>query len=328
MNVPEVFTARRAATDDALARLAAQLPRLDAGQHPGLTIYATGSLGRGEVGTHSDLDVFLVDTTTDRDDPARVGNLARIKLLSQLMDVSEAAGFPQFSGDGKFLAVHALGDLRDLLGTRDDDASNVFTARMLLLLESVPLVGHDAYRASVRGVIDEYWRDQRSPDGFVPFFLINDLVRYWKTLCLNYEAYRPEDRTLRRIPLIKLRFNRLWTCFAGLAFLVAGYEPVGDGKGFITREHAVEMVELTPLESVLRTVERHPAAEPFAQRALEEMGWWLSASDAGKDELRERFADRDFYYEARDRGDVFGDAMGDMLDAVVAGTPLRRKLLL
>lgn len=328
MNVPDVFTARRAATDRALARLAAELPRLEVEPHPGLTIYATGSLGRGEVGTHSDLDVFLVDTTADPEDPARVGNLARIRLLSQLMDVSEAAGFPAFSGDGKFLAVHALGDLRDLLGTRDDDASNVFTARMLLLLESVPLVGRDAYRASVRGVIDEYWRDQRSPDGFVPFFLINDLVRYWKTLCLNYEAYRPADRTLRRIPLIKLRFNRLWTCFASLAHLVAGYEAVRADKGFIPRAHGVEMVELTPLECVRRTVELRPACAPFAQRALDEMGWWLAVSDLGEAELRERFADDAFYYECRDRGNVFGDAMGDMLDAVVDGTPLRRKLLL
>lgn len=327
MNVPDVFTTRRQATDTALAKLAAELPRLDADKHPGLTIYATGSLGRGEVGTHSDLDVFLVDTSAE-DDPAHVGNLARIKLLSQLMDVSEAAGFPQFSGDGKFLAVHALGDLRDLLGTRDDDARNVFTARMLLLLESVPLVGKPAYDAVVDGVLDEYWRDRRSPDGFVPFFLINDLVRYWKTLCLNYEAYRPEDRQERRIPLVKLRFNRLWTCFAGLAHLVAGYEQSRADRGFIAREHATEMVALTPLESVLRTVERHPDVEPFAAQALAEMGWWLEHSDVPKAELRARFADDDFYYEARRRGDVFGDAMGDMLDAVVHGTPLRRKLLL
>ncbi len=335
LEVPEIFRERRADSDTAIERLKTILMALgvEDGRHPLLTIYATGSLGRGELGTHSDLDVFLVDTA-----PAsqRVGNLERIRLLSDLIRAADAANFGEFSNDGEFLRVHPLDDLSSFLGTRDDDASNVFTARMLLLLESVPLVGENAYSACVERVLSDYWRDERHA-GFLPVFLVNDIVRYWKTMCLNYEARRadltmPDDAQAiakRRLALVKLRFNRLWMCFNGLAYLLAGYRPAaGDHPGSIDKDHAFSMVALRPLDRLLRTVDLVPAAVEPAQRALQELGWWLSISDREKRALREAFAEDDVYAEARDRGERFGNAMAELVEAVSQLTPLRRYLLL
>lgn len=333
--VPKVFRERREASDAARENLKVILRGLqvDDARHPALTIYATGSLGRGELGRHSDLDVFLVDTADGR---RRVGNLARIRLLSDLMEAAEATGFGEFSNDGEFLRVHPLDDLSSFLGTRDDDASNVFTARMLLLLESVPLVGASAYDACVERVLSDYWRDER-PAGFLPVFLVNDLIRYWKTLCLNYEAARadlavPGDEPAvakRRLALVKLRFNRLWMCFNGLAYLLAGYGPADDdGPGSIDRAHAVSMVALSPLERLQRTVELVPSASEPAQQALGELGWWLSTSDREKSALLDAFVGDGLYAEARERGDGFGNAMAELVDAVSERTPLRRFLLL
>jgi hypothetical protein len=333
--IPAVFEERRAASEDARERIDTLLPAVGLGddRHPDLAIYATGSLGRRELGRYSDLDVFLVDTA-EKDE--RIGNLERIRLLSDLMSVASGSGFGEFSNDGEFLRVHPLEELRSLLGTRDDDASNVFTARMLLLLESVPLVGKAAYGRCVEAVLADYWRDAKQ-QGFIPVFLVNDIVRYWKTLCLNYEAFRadlaaPHDQAAvakRRLALVKLRFNRLWTCFNALAFLLSGYaERDGGAPGSIERSHALALVRLSPLERLLRTVRIVPAAAAAAQRALDELGWWLSLSDQPKLDLLQAFSRDDPYREARDRGAAFGDAMGELVEIVGGRTPLRRFLLL
>lgn len=334
LRVPDIFHERRAASEAARERLTVLFNALGIRdeRHPLLTIYATGSLGRRELGHHSDLDVFLVDTG-DADE--RVGNLGRIRLLSDLIVAAHAAGFGEFSNDGEFLRVHPLDHLSSFLGTRDDDASNVFTARMLLLLESVPLIGDDAYRVCIDRVLCDYWRDERH-DGFLPVFLVNDIVRYWKTMCLNYEAARPDlgsprDEAAiakRRLALVKLRFNRLWMCFNGLAYLLAGYRPSSTGGSAIEKQHAVSMVALSPLERLQRTVVLAPETLEPAQRALDALGWWLSVSDQEKAALRTAFADQDLYDQARERGDQFGDAVAEVVDAVSRRTPLRRYLLL
>ena len=75
------------------------------------------------------------------------------------------------------------------LGGRDDDYENLFTARMLLLLESRPLVGSQMYERAIDAVLSEYWKDyEDNRSAFRPIYLTNDIIRYWKVLCLNYDA--------------------------------------------------------------------------------------------------------------------------------------------
>jgi hypothetical protein len=144
------LSARRLET----VRGAAAANNLD-GDYPSVVVYATGSLGRGEAGAHSDLDIFCVDVAEGA--AQRIGKLDSIKLFSSLISVNEAGRFPAFSGDGRFLNVHPMDDLLGFLGTSHDDYRNLFTARMLLLLESQVLVGGPAYETAVKRVIDLYW---------------------------------------------------------------------------------------------------------------------------------------------------------------------------
>lgn len=134
------------------------------------------------------------------------------------------------------------------------------------------------------------------------------------------------DASDNRLDLAKLRFNRLWTCFNALVYLVAGYKR--DSDAGIPIEHASKMVELAPLDRVVDVVSLVPEAAEHAQRALDELGWWLTLSDKAKSDLRAAFADETVYDEARERGERFGNAMGDLLDAVARRTPFRRFLLL
>ena len=74
----------------------------------------------------------------------------------------------------------------------DADTNTNLTRRMLLLLESRPVTGLDAYSRCFGSVLDAYLghgvRDYRPPR-----FLLNDLIRYWRTICVDFEGKRRDS---------------------------------------------------------------------------------------------------------------------------------------
>ncbi len=58
---------------------------------------------------------------------------------------------------------------------------------MLLLLESVPVLGGDAHARCWDRVLHTYL-DRGAKDYRPPRFLLNDLVRYWRTMCVDFEG--------------------------------------------------------------------------------------------------------------------------------------------
>jgi hypothetical protein len=90
-------------------------------------------------------------------------------------------GFPAFSGDGRYLEVQYVHEMERVLGSPRDDSLNAFTARMLLLLESQPLYADGIYGRLLTRIIGFYYRDfsDRAKD-FLPVFLINDILRFWR----------------------------------------------------------------------------------------------------------------------------------------------------
>ncbi len=325
IDIPQALLARR---DESTTRLDSARGSSDAlrlsDNYPSVAVYVTGSIGRREGGNHSDLDIFCVDVEADGE--KRIGKLDSIRLFGDLIKVNETGEFPPFSGDGRYLVVHHIEDVLHFLGTRDDDYRNLFTARMLLLLESRVLVGQVAYDECVKQVIDLYWRDERADVGFRPTFLINDLVRYWKTLCLSHEAERGQGdayKKKRRVAVLKLQFNRLWMVFNGLAYLLHGF----DGAG-VSRTHVERLVKLSPLERVLEIAEQAPTMKSCIQHLLEEYSWFLEATNRTKLDTEEFFASDDNYREGRQRGELFGSHMAQLVDEISAETQLKRYLLI
>jgi hypothetical protein len=71
----------------------------------------------------------------------------------------------------------------------DADTNTNLTRRMLLLLESRAVAGHDEHARCFGQVLHAYLghgvRDYRPPR-----FLLNDLIRYWRTICVDFEGKR------------------------------------------------------------------------------------------------------------------------------------------
>ena len=63
-----------------------------------------------------------------------------------------------------------------------------------MLLESKPLFNETLYDSQMDEIVGLYFRDDVDRSSFKPLFLLNDLLRFWRTLCLNYEIIR-NDKT-------------------------------------------------------------------------------------------------------------------------------------
>jgi hypothetical protein len=133
------------------------------------------------------LDLFIVGLGS-REKPT-LPRLEEICIKADLIEATRVLDFPEFSGDGEYLVHYTKQELIDTLGKSDDDANNTFTARLLLLLESQPLLGDAIYKGAINDVIAACWRDYADhKNEFIPAFLTNDILRLWRTFCVNYEA--------------------------------------------------------------------------------------------------------------------------------------------
>lgn len=287
---------------------------------PNLVIYAAGSYARGEASEHSDIDLFFVHNdvgTPPIDEPRLKGLRAMSAVISEM---EEGLEFPPPSNDGQFFNILQLSDILRHLGGGEDDYRNNFTARMLLLLESTPAFGEEDYAVLVDKVIDSYLRDYEDhSEDFRPTFLVNDILRYWKTLCLNYEHKRNQmneaTKIKHKIKNFKLGFSRMATCYAAIA-LLASYNSV-------EKADLVGITKLTPLERFLMLADRVPATKLLLRDALAEYAWFLERTALSTEDLQAYFLDR------KNRVEGFGrmKKFGDLIYEVVKVTGEERKTL-
>jgi hypothetical protein len=214
-------------------------------------VYATGSFGRLEAGAQSDLDLFIVITseTVTKDgeeiEVRSIDGIDEIKLKHHLISAVERQHIAPFDGGGKYLAVHTISDFTKNLGSPEDDSKNTFTGRLLMLLESQPLLGDDVYKAALTAVIEAYFKDyEDNKNGFVPAFLFNDILRMWRTFCVNYEYYRKKGSSKSKVKLFKLKYIRMLTCYSAIAYVLSIFARAGT----VRPDDIRAMVQITPTE--------------------------------------------------------------------------------
>ena len=292
---------------------------------PELCIYVTGSFGRLEASEFSDIDLFFVHKGKFAKDA--VPRISKILLDADLIKTARKLEFPDFSNDGEYLSVHYLEDIKETLGGRDDDYKNHFTARLLLLLESRPIHNERIYDHVLQDIIDCYYRDYHSHEKiFRPVFLINDIIRFWRTLCLNYEHRRnrpPENDDMKiksHIANFKLKFSRLLTCHSAIALLSID-------SGIVNRDELLRVVKLSPLERLDEVVERKNEAKDHVRLMKEEYVWFLEKTGVEKPVLSEWMCDRDNRELAFKKGRTFATQMYKLLQIVADGDDTMRYLV-
>jgi hypothetical protein len=226
------------------------------------TVVLTGSWGRHEITSESDDDFMVVFEGSVRDDARlSVEQVARI-----------LGGRPPGVEDifGKSVALE---DLREKIG-RDKDTNANLTRRMLFILESVAVCGGDFHARARTSLIDGYLaanvKDYRPPR-----FLLNDLVRYWRTIAVDFEskmrARKGEGWGLRNA---KLRLSRKALFAGGILPVLGCYRyPASDMLDYLD-----ERMSVPPLDRIADAFLDHGAPDPGV-RALNAYDEFLAILD-------------------------------------------------
>lgn len=326
---------RRTETNSRIEKLREELSAAEGILGGNACVYATGSFGRREASGHSDLDLFIVgkrNGVVGRQgfEGSALKRLDEIRVKADLIEITHKFGIPEFDGDGRYLVHYSVHELTETLGRPEDDASNTFTARLLLLLESTPILGTEAYNDIIDEVIAAYWGDyEKHKNDFMPAFLANDIIRLWRTLCVNYEARterQPEEKRLKRkAKNFKLKYSRMLTCYSALLYLLSVFSQ----KNTVPPNDVTQMARLTPtqrLESI-RDNSGLSEAHPAVSDLLSLYDNFLARSNVAEAELIELFANRDtsqaFFRDAA----RFGDSMFEALTQIGKSNRFHRLLV-
>jgi hypothetical protein len=356
MTDPDTFLAERQRYSDARLEsfrqtLESEIPSHERpeliGDHT--CIYAVGSGGRRELSPHSDLDIFLVK----HGEPRRIDE---VRLQSAVLRALRAQHFDDPSDDANFLKLHSALTLIERLGEPRDDSENTFTVRMLLLLESRPLVGVTAHADLAKKSLDAYWKNTEAHStDYLPIIFLNDIVRYWRILLLNYESKSAEKQRrldarraelsaaeLERAQLeleadhwfrsYKLRFSRCLMCYSSISYLLAEAlaTQAESQRANVTRAVVDEMIQRTPVERLEGAIARARNVERVAEIGAELKSLYaqfLRDSDRSKSELHTLFSSRKDRRPLFRAAKNFGEKMFDFIEALGRNNPLFRYLV-
>ena len=257
---------RKKFSQDKLKKIKTKIKRLEIiKKFPNLCIFVCGSFGRKEASEKSDLDLFFVNYDIGKGSEKIPNQLDDILLRAELIKVIRKLKIPDFSNEGEFLQFHSLREILENLGGPKDDFENYFTTRMLLILESAPVYGEDLYEKIIGKIVDSYFRDYKGHEGkFFPLFLLNDIVRFWKTLCLNYENKRndekindPEKKEKHCLKNFKLKFSRMLICYS---MIVSLSSKQGRPKN---KNEVIDLIKLTPLDRLEKVARNHKVLDIY-----------------------------------------------------------------
>ena len=305
------------------------------------SLVAFGSLAREEWTSGSDLDwTYLIDGGANSD------HLLISQEIRRLLEKEKGKFKPpgQTETFGNMAFSH---ELIHQIGGQNDTNKNT-TRRILLLLESVPIGKRtEAHERVVRGVINRYLEEDNhrlTADGKrfrVPRFLLNDIVRFWRTMAVDF-ASKQKDRGGDGwgIRNAKLRMSRKLIFASGLLVCFsANLDPELKSKISTDNndiklqlvDHIRNCLRLTPLAILARSIDKYEVPYSIGEELFESyMGFLEIINDKASRQALEVLRASDSrtdptFKRVRKVSEAFDHALDHIFFENVHVAPLTRK---
>jgi hypothetical protein len=241
---PHLLQARER-TSQGLAQRRSRLKDLP--HDPDASIVLMGSWGRAEVTAGSDDDFMVLVHGAERP-----GIEPSIDEVRRVLDRAPGT-------QGVFAAPVFSDRLVQNIGLDPDDNANL-TRRMLFLLESVPVTGDDIY-LTVRDELLSRYFDESVKAYRPPRFLLNDIVRYWRTICVDFAGKEREGPDKWGLRNAKLRTSRKILFAGGLLPILDCFAT--DEAGM--RTFLEQQLDMPPTDRIARSFLAHHASDAGAR---------------------------------------------------------------
>jgi phosphomannomutase len=150
-------------------------------------------------------------------------------------------------------------------------------------------------------------------------FLVNDILRLWRTFCVNYEN-RTSDadeaaKAKRKLTHYKLSHSRLLTCYSGIVTLLDTF----GRKGTVSRDDVRELVAKTPRERIAEVGKASHPSEKTATEVLDSYERFLERTDVDEPTLRQRFLVKNYARERMEEARQFAELIHNLVTSIDAG---------
>lgn len=203
----------------------------------GVCLAITGSLGRQEATIESDFDAYIIceNKTIDRSTCNELW--AEAAGIANLKKPSNKGSF----GSEKISFIDEI--LVDVGGNNDTNIK--ISQRILIILESKFCGSLATSDKLVDSIIKRYISDEIT-NHQIGMFLLNDIIRFYRTMCVDFEYKTIEDSKPWAIRNVKLVFSRKLIYFAGLLMCAEMAQASAEQKRTICKS----LMKMSPTERI------------------------------------------------------------------------------
>jgi hypothetical protein len=179
------------------------------GEDDSFSVLVAGSYGRMDANEKSDLDFMVVH------------NGSLVEARKKVDIVRKCAGELNIetpNPEGAFSRPINFKSMRKNIGSKQDNLNST-AQRLLILMEGRAIYNPGLFAVIMNGLVDHYLKLVKEEPDKEALVLLNDLIKYFRNICINVEFNFWQDQAKWGIRYVKLRHSRI-LIYTGLLFLI------------------------------------------------------------------------------------------------------------